>query len=229
MNTAWLKSHWYYALAGVVGIIVLYELVKKGQGGAASPSGDLSGGGIAQQNLVAAADLQNAQTNAVITQAAYAANVANNQTVAQLKATEVETAAKLMATQQQTEAAREVQLAGIHAGVEMQSIVTSGHVAEVQIEGSTITNLAKIQADVSKTMLNNVAKQVSTIQTYSKHASQDYASIAPVLAIETGQGGAAAAIGTANAQSKASQTASVAGGIAKLGSSLISGLFGMGG
>lgn len=227
MNTAWLKAHWYYGLAGVIGLLVLYKLLKAG--GASSGAGAVDNGSAQQQGLVAAADLQNAQTNAVITSAAYAANVANNQTAAELQLGIVKTAAQLAATQQQTEAARQVDLAGIHAGVEMQSIVTSGQVQETAIIGKTYTDIARINAGVTTTMLNNVAKQVSTIQTYSKHASQDYAAIAPILAIETGQGGAAAAIGTANAQSKASQTASVTGGIATLGKTLLTGLFGLGG
>lgn len=227
MNTAWLKAHWVYVAGGVIGVLVLYEIVKHA-GGGSSGAVDVSGGGAQQQNLVAAADLQNAQTNAVITQAAYAASVADNQTTAQLEAVKVQTAAQLAATLAETEAAKEVKIYGIHSGVEMQSIVSSEKLAETQIASATVEQLAKTSASVQLAQVQTVGKQVDNIMTYSKHASQDYASFAPILALETGQGGAAAAIGTANAQSKASQTASTWGGIASLGNTFLKGLFGAG-
>jgi hypothetical protein len=107
LDAAWLKKHWYYIAGGLVGILVLYELVQSLNGtssASSSSGGDLSGGANQLQTYTAQADLVDAQTNAQVETASYSADVANNQTAAALQLGEVQTAAELSATNNTTAA-----------------------------------------------------------------------------------------------------------------------------
>jgi hypothetical protein len=116
LDAAWLKSHWYYIAGGLVGLLVLYEVVQSlnaGSSASSSNSGDISGGANQLQTYTAAADLADAQTNAQVETASYGADVANNQTAAALQLGEVQTAAELAATNNQTQAGEQAnQIAG---------------------------------------------------------------------------------------------------------------------
>src|SRR5258708_2753916 len=200
-NIQYVKAHWYYFVPAFFGVFVVYELLKKMQAGSASPT-DVSGGGHQLAALQASADLQNAQLFASTTHDEYAASVANTQTAAALKATEVTTAAQLDATLHQTEAAREIGLAQVSGVVEAQRIITGGQVAEVN---SQVAGAVRISQDANALKLSQsklVADQITQIQQHSKHASQDYTAFAPIVALETGQGGAAPSLGASNASTR---------------------------
>lgn len=215
LNLQWAKTHWYYIVGGVFGLIVLYELVKSlsGSSSAASSSTDLSGGASQVQDLTAAADLQNALVNGQIEQASIAGNVASDQTAASLQLGEVQTAAQLEATNNQTSAAETVALAQTKAGVQTEQIAANAAVAQTQIEGNTIDTLGAQKEAVAQSQVSAVSSQIMQVLNHSKHASQDLAAIAPVIAEETGQGSSAPGVASANT-AKAVGTAAVEGGVA---------------
>lgn len=235
MDTAWLKDHWYYVVGGLLGLFIVYELVHSISGASGSTSStatDISGGANQLQSLQAAADLTDAQTNAQITTASYAADVANNQTAAALQLGEVTTAAELDASNHSTQAS--VDIAGINEGgqvqiataqgadaVAAQQIVTNGQIQQTAIEGATIDTLGAQKATVALQSISDVNSQIQNIQTYSKNASKDYAAIAPVLAEETGQGTTVGAAKPTPGSTTAQNVSAVAGGI----SSILGGLF----
>lgn len=223
MNTAWIKAHWYYVAGGLLGIFVLYELLKAGSASSASTSAtDLSGGGTQIQALTSATALQDAQTNAQTTVAAYAAGVQNNQTVANLQLGEVQTAAQLDATNKQTQAS--VDIAGINAnaGVESQAIITQGQVDQTQIQGATIDTLGAQATSVKMAQTTAVAKEVANLAQYSKHFGSDIQAIAPVIAEQTGQGSTAGSVKKPAGSTTAQNISAVSGGI----SAVLGGLFG---
>lgn len=236
------KKHWQVIAGALVGILVLYYLYKTLSGASTSTPGsstDISGGANSVQALSAAADLTNAQTNAGVEVASYSAQVADNQTQAQLQATLAQTAAQLDATNKQTQAAEVVDLGSQSTAVSLQSIQSGAQVEQTQIEGATLDTLARtagqtaVQVQQAKNQvalaqLSDVASQVTQIQDNSKHASQDYAAFAPILALETGQGTAAAGIAAANSKTAVASsqaTASVASSVSSGIGSLLSGLF----
>jgi hypothetical protein len=239
LNSAYLKSHWYYVAGALFGVFVLYELVKNLSGGSAGgTSPNISGGDKQLAALQAGADLTNAQTNAQITTASIAGSVATNQALFALKATELTTAAQLDATNHQTEAARQVGLAHEQGAVSIQSIITSGHLAETQAEIAGLENIAVTSGNTQKAiaetmikpqlaMVENINAQVGTIQKYSKHASQDYKAITPVILAETGQGGAAVGVAQANTQEAVAKSPGAVISAASKGiGTILSGLFG---
>jgi hypothetical protein len=221
VNTAWLKAHWYYAVAGIFGIVILYELLKS-NGASSTASPNLSGGSGQLAAYSAQADVTNAQYNAQVATSAYAADVANNQTAAALQAAEVKTAAELAATNNQTQASVEINAQNTDAAVQIQNIVTSGQVQQTAIEGQTLTDLATSAASVKLAQIDAVAAQIKQIQTYSKHASTDYGAFVPILAEETGQG---ATVGASkpNTSTTAQNISAVAGGATGILSALFGG------
>lgn len=228
MNEAWLKQHWYYVAAAIVGILVLYEIAKSASG--ASSSGattDLSGGGQQLQALTSAAAIQDAQTNATTTVAAYQAGVQNNAIVLGAQVAEVQTAAQLDATNRQTQANENIQLGLGADAVAAQRLVTQGQVQQTQIEGATIDTLGAQSTSVKLAQVNNVGKQISDLMTYSKHFGTDIGKLTPALLAETGQGSSAPGVqaavsGQANAASTPNVIAATSNGLGKI----LAGLFG---
>lgn len=222
LDSTWLKAHWYYAVGAVLGVYVLYKLLSSSTASSSTSSTDLSGGAVATQNLQAAADLQNAQVNGAIAVAQIQGNVADTQAAAALKATEVTTLAEADVANHQTSAS--VDIAGINAGAaeNIQQTVTQGQVDQTAIEGQTLTELGAQKEAVNLAITNNVAKQIQTIQTYSKNAAKDYGAITPVLAEETGQGATVGAAKPTPGSTTAQNISAVGSGI----SSILSGLFG---
>lgn len=224
---AYVKAHWYYFAAGLVGLFVLYELVKAlNHGGSASASSDVSGGAAGIQALTAAADQTNAQVNAVTTQAAYQASTQNNAIAAELQLGALKTAAQLDATNHQTAAAVDVAKINADAGVQTQQIITSGQVQQTQIEGATLDTLGAQKQQVNLHIIDTVAGQIKQIMDHSKHASQDYTAFAPIIALETGQPSGPTAAANAASRTAASGTATtaVAAGAGVL-NTIITGLF----
>lgn len=244
MNLAWLKAHKWYVAGGAVGLLILVYIIKNMQsssaGTGAGASTDLSGGSSAVTNYDAAASLSNAQVNGQVEIAQVQAGVASQQVQAQLDATKVTTAAELAASLAKTSSDTAIALGSENAQVtetgivtrgqvESQQIVTSGQVKQAQIIGDTLDTLGAQNTAVKLAQTSVVAQQVQQIQDHSKHASQDYTAIAPILAIETGQPSAVAPTADANARSRVagSTTAQVAiAGGTSIADSLLKGLFG---
>ncbi len=242
------KQHWRAIGGSIVGLLVLYflyEELSRQSAPAGTTATDLSGTANAVQSLSAAASLQNAQLNAQVETASYSANVANNQTAAQLQASLADTAAKLAATQQSTSAGLAVSLDQDATALSIQKVISDQAVSQTAIQGQTLVDLgqtagqtqvqlAQVQAQVEQAQLSTVAKQIKNVQDYSKHAASDYSALAPVIAIETGQGYAAGQLASANTAQKIANSpgATVAGVGAGVGSaakgigSLLTGLFG---
>jgi hypothetical protein len=250
MNLAWLNTHKWYLLGGLAGVVVfylIYESISSGASSSSSGSTDLSTpGSSGVTSYDAAASLSNAQVNGSVEIAQVQAGVQSEGIAAQLQSNEVTTAAELAATENtNSTAVAEAQIssnttlgvAGIQGNVtealgkdavESQQIVTSGQVAQTQIVGDTIDTLGAQHESVQKQQLSIVGSQVQQIQDNSKHASQDYAAIAPILAIETGQQTAAVGTADANSQNKkaaASTTNTAISAGASIFSSLLDGLF----
>lgn len=222
INAEWLKAHWYYIAAGLVGVFVLYEVVSSlNASSSTSSTTDVSGGANALQTYTAAADLQNAQVNGQVEIASIAGGVANTQTEAALQLGEVQTAAELDATNHQTAAAVAVNQANDTTAEQIQKTVTAGQVQQTQIEGDTIDTLGAQKEAVSLAITKNVGTQISNIQAYSKNAAKDYGAIAPVLAEETGQGGSVGAAKPAPGSTTAQNIAAASSGIG----TILSGLF----
>lgn len=230
MNEAWLKQHWYYVAAAIVGILVLYEIVKSASGGATSSSSttDLSGGGQQLQALTSAAAIQDAQTNATTTVAAYQASLQNNEAVLGAHVAETQIAAELAATQGTTQANENIQLGLGADAVTAQKIVTQGQVQQTQIEGATIDTLGAQSTSVKLAQVKNVNTQITNLMTYSKHFGSDIQALAPALLAETGQGGAApgveAGVSKSNQVATSTTGAVIGAGVSGL-TKIFSGLF----
>lgn len=235
MNLAWLKTHKYYVLGGAVGLLVLVYIVKHMQaassaGTGAGASTDLSSpGSSGVTSYDAAASVQNAQVNGQVEIAQVQAGVASQQVSAQVQINKDTTTAELAASLAKTSSDTAIALGGEQAAVESQRIVTSGQVQQTRIVGNTLDTLGAQHEAVLMAQTDIVGAQVKQIQEHSKHASQDYAAIAPILAIETGQPGAAVGTANANATGKVAAAGTAQTAI-KVGSSvltdLIGGLFG---
>lgn len=239
LNLEFAKKHWHLLAGGLVAVLVLYYVLKRGAAAASGGSSAAlpSGGADQVQALSAAASLQNAQVNGQVAVAAYQAGVQNNQIEAALQANLADTAAKLEATNRQTDASVAIAQIQSNTAVSTQQILSTADVAKTQIEGSTITDvnavnaaaavdIAHTKASIELAQVQNVNSQIGSLMRYSKHFSQDIKAIAPVLAIETGQGGAGAQIAASNTQeniakSPASTITAVSSGIG----SLLKGLF----
>lgn len=226
-SVTFVKAHWYYFAGGLVGLFVLYELVKAlNSGGGSSAPTDVSGGAAGIQALTAAADNTNAQVNAVTTQAAYAASTNNDAIAAQLQLGSLQTAAELDATNHQTQATVDIAKINADASVQTSSIVTAGQVQQTAIEGATLDTLGAQKEAVNLHIIDTVASQVKQIQDSSKHASQDYTAFAPIIALETGQNSGPTAAANAQSRTAASGTATTAvAGASGIVQSFLSGLF----
>jgi hypothetical protein len=222
LNFDWLKAHWYYAVGGLIGVYVIYQIFASASGSSGGSS-DASTSNSQLESYQAAADLQDAQVNGQVEVASYAANVQNNQTAAALQLGEVQTAAELSATQSETNAAVEANQADVTGTVEANQAVVNGQVAETNIEGQTIDTLGSQKEAVSLATINGINQQIANVQEYSKNAGEDYGKLAPLIEAETGQAGAAAATAAAikGNQSTIAQNISAGGGAA---SSILSGL-----
>lgn len=225
--TVWIKSHKGLAIGGLLGLILLYYILKRAGGSAASSgSPDLSGGGQQVQALTAAASLQNAQVNGQVEIAQLQSAVATNGIAASLQADLAKTAAQLDATNRQTNA--DVAKTAIEGQtmVELQQIVSNADVKKIQIEGSTYVALGAQHASTENLMIQTVGAQIKQIQEHSRHASQDYREIAPIIALETGQGYAAGPVANAAATHAVGQANAEAAAGSSIFSSLMTGLFG---
>lgn len=236
------KAHWKGLAGAFFGLLVLYYLYEKLAGGSgASASSDVSGGGATIQGLSAAASLQNAQVNGQVEVAQIQGAVAAAGIQASLANSLELTRAQLEATNNQTAAGVAVALGQQATDITTQKLVSEQAVQQTAIQGATLDQLertqgqtevqiAGIQAAVSSQMIATVGKQIQTIQSYSKHASQDYKAIAPIIAIETGQGYVAPGIANANAATDIAKspgaTITAVGTAAKGVGSLLAGLFG---
>jgi hypothetical protein len=211
------KRNWYYFAGGIIGLFVVYELVKSAGASSSSASTDTSGfvgasGGPVNQ-LQASADIAASGNNAQIQTANFQAQVSDNAIAAELALGQTQSAEHLAESLATTSASRDVALAQTQAdvqktalttqgAVDVQSIITGGQVEQTQIEGQTLVDISGQQTALQSHMIDVVGSQIAQIQAHSKHASQDYTAIAPILAIETGQQGAAAATAQANAESR---------------------------
>lgn len=239
VNSEFVKKHWAVITGGIVGLFVLYYIIKHASTPADATSTDISGGGQQVQALSAAASLQNAQTNAQVETSQLSSMVAAHQIDAQLQATALTTAAQLAATQQKISADRDVSLADAAATVQVQKLISDQAVAQTQIQGTVLQNLAvtagknkvALQAEQNKValqMIQNSNAQVMYGVTHDTgHLKSYLEALAPVIAAETGQGGAAVGLANANTAkdigtSVGTQVSQVAGGI----DSVLSGLFG---
>jgi len=255
VNIEFAKKHWAAIVGGVFGLLVLYYLYETLSSSSSSPastsSTDLSGGATQALALSSAADLTNAQTNAQTEVAAYSADVANNQTAAQLQASLATTAAQLAATKQQTSATLAIQLGAqqtalaqtkttVGGAVNIQELQSQAAVDEEQIQGSTLTSLAKTagqtQVQIAQAQeqiaLSQISTQQEAIQTtaslissgaLNKGGQAGKTQTAALVAAE-GQTGSAEAI--AGAKGPPSTAAQVISGITGAASSILSGLFG---
>jgi hypothetical protein len=235
------RKNWYYFAGAIIGIVILYELAKRA-GGSSSASSDTASGFVGASgqpisSLQAGADVAASNNNAQIAVAQIQGQVASNGIIAAQNASEAQTAAQLQLGLAQTAAAETLGLTvtnndvqktalAVQGAVDIQSIQSDAAVKQTAIEGGVITKVASLQAGVQQAQVNAVAKQISTIQSFSKHASQDYSTIAPIIALELGQGDAAPGIASAVAGASASKTASISGAIASFGGTLLKGLFG---
>lgn len=222
VNFTWVKEHKYTVLGGLAGVLVVLYLLKHSQAAASSGS-DLSGGAGAVTNYDAAASLQNAQVNGQVEIAQVQAGVQYAGIQAQSDVAKTTVAAELAAAMQKTSADAAVALGGQGAAVEIQRIQSEQQVEQTQIVGATIETLGSQQATVKMQQNQIVAAQVAQIQAHSKHASQDYTAIAPILAIEQGQQGSAAATAAANAADRTAASA-VKGTAIQTGGAVISNL-----
>lgn len=228
MNEAWLKSHWYYVAGALIGLFVVYEILKSAGASASGTTAatDLSGGGQQIQALTSAAAIQDAQTNAQTTVAAYAASVQSNQIAATLQLGEVQTAAELAATQQKTQAAEDVSIHTSDNQVATQAIITQGQVLQTQIEGQTIDTLGAQSTSVKLAQVAAVKEQVDNLARYSKHFGTDIGKLTPALLAETGQGSSAPGVQAAvSGQAIAVGTPAVISASTSLGSKILQGLF----
>jgi hypothetical protein len=208
------KKHWPIVLGGLFGILVLYYLYKSiaGASSAGSSTATTATGSSDQlQALTTSASMQNAQLNAQVEVASYAANTQDNATAAGLQASLADTAAKLAVAQQSTSAGEVVALGSQQEAISIQQIQSNADVAKTNIQGETLKSLAVTAGQtqvavqnaknvVDLTALQNVNKQVGTLMQYSKHFGTDIQKIAPVIALETGQGSAAPSLAASNAK-----------------------------
>jgi hypothetical protein len=228
MNLAWLKAHKYYVLGGLAGVLVLLYLMKRSANAATTPADLSNPGSSGVTSYDAAASLANANVNGQVEIAQVKAGVESQGIAASADVSKFTVASELAATENTNAANVAIALGKSADAVETQRIITSGQVESTAIVGRTIDTLGAQHADVEKQMLATVSAQVKQIQEHSKHASQDYAAIAPILAIESGQ--PAAAVGTANANAAGKVAAegtkqAIIGGATSIIGDLTRGLF----
>lgn len=227
-NFQFVKEHWKLTAGALLGVFVLYFLLKRASTGATASSNatDLSGGASQVQALSAAASLQNATTNGQIAVAQLNSSVAAIQVKAQLQSDLAKTSAE-----------RDVALASIggdiaktqittQGGVDIAQISADAGVHTAQIESATLEDLAHTAASVKIQQNKIVQDQIQQIFQHSKHASQDYTAFAPVIALELGYPQAVPSTAAANAASRtSSSTANTIAAASSGVSTIFKGLF----
>lgn len=235
LNAEYVKKHWPLIAGALFGVLVLYYLLENLKGGTAStqPASTTDASTAALQS---ANDLQNAQLNAQIVTAQLQSNVADTQVAAQLQANLAQTAGEVAVAQQQTSANEAVSLDQDQTAISLQSIQSQQAVDQTSIEGSTAAQIANteagaqvdiagLQTQAALQSQENIIAQISAVGANSKHASTDYQALAPIIALETGQGQAASQIGTANANSNAATTVAKTSAISEGITSVLGALF----
>lgn len=234
------KSHWKVLLGAFVGVLLLYYIYRSaGRAAAPAASTDLSAGSYQLQGLNAAGAMQAAQINAGIETAQLQSQVASHGIDAQLTSNLAMTQAQLAAAQAKT-AGEIVTTLDAHAtAVQMQHIVSDTALAQTKVQADTLKALAVTagQTQVQVQQAKNVVAQASiksvndqimyAITHDTGHLASFLQSFAPVVAAETGQGGAA--VGLANANTARAIGTSPGTQISQIGSgigSVLNGLFG---
>lgn len=224
VNIEFAKKHWPILTGGIVGLLLLFYLLRH-KSASASSSTDISGGAGQVQAISAAADLQNSQANSNITMAAYQAGVANNGIAAGLQSDLAKTAAQLAAAQTATASKTVVALDTNKTAVELQKVMADATVKQTTIQGQTLVALGSQAAYIKQRQQDYVNNQVMNIMTHSKHFSTDIQNFTPTILAETGQGTSAVGVADANTRRAAATspaaTISAASGIA----SMLAGLF----
>lgn len=124
----------------------------------------------------------------------------------------------------------------VQGAVDTQSLKTNQAIKTAQIEGSTLQNLADTSAAttlavtesnnaVKQSEITDVNSQIGTLLQSSKHFGSDIQAIAPVFAIETGQGNDAGSLAASNAQTATAKAGATASEV-KTGGSLLSSVLG---
>lgn len=233
INIHAVKRHWPLIAGSLAGLFILYLLLKhRGSAGSSAAVSSSPNAG-----LQASADLANAQVNGQVAIAGYQASAQETAVAASLQASLAKTAAELSATNTRTAAdvsiaanTNATQLAEVQntnaAGVSTEQIRANAAVQQTAIQGATLSNLATTAASVKLAQTAAVDRQIGTLLRYSKHFSQDIKAIAPTIALETGQGGAAPGIAGANAaENIAKSPASTISAIGGAAGSILQGLF----
>lgn len=235
MNIEFVKRHWIPITGGLVGILVLYYLLKNLGGGstATASTPDISGGDASSMNLAAAASLQNAQVNGQITVAAYQAQVQTAGISAALQDSLAKTAAQLSATNLQTQSSTAIAIGDQTTAVSIQQIQSDAAVAQTQIQGNTIAHIADVSAQATvlaqqshdsilKSGLSFVATQIADVLGKGNRQTT-LSALAPIIAAELGQQGSSAAASAANAQIQTAHSpGATLSGIASIAAGLFS-------
>lgn len=239
MDFAIVKKHPYAIGGTIVGLIILWLLLRNSSGGgSASSSSGPSPADLQLASINAGVGIQQAQIQAQTQVAQTTADVTNNQTQAALTASELTTAAQLQLGLHQQNTDVVMAVTGDQTSVDLANIAANADVTKTQIEGDTLTNIAGIQGQtqvsiaqaqtaVESQSLTQVNSQIGSLLKSSKHFNQDIAAIAPVIAEETGQGSSAVGIANANAQAKiGTSTAATIGAASKGVAGIAAALFG---
>jgi hypothetical protein len=239
MDFSIVKRHPYAIGGTVVGLIVLWLLLRhSSSGGSASSSSGPSPADLQLAQLNAGAGIQNSQIQAGVQVAQTQADVVNNQTAAALTASELTTAAQLQLGLHQQDVQFATAVTGDQTSVDLANIQANVDITKTQIQGNTIEDVAAIQGQtqvqieqaqtaVALTQVQDVNSQISNLMKYSKHFSQDIKAIAPTIAFETGQGSAAPGVASAQAAENISKSPSaIIGAAAKGISGIAAALFG---
>lgn len=205
---------------------MLYSLYKRRSGSTAGSGMDLSSSNTLQA-LNAQQQLENAQYNAQVETTQLQAQVATTQVNDALAATNTTVAAQQQVSDAQIAAELQATTGAQSTALAIQKLQSDQAVAQTAIEGEVIDNIAKIKGDILLAQVKNVNSQIQTLMKYSKHFGTDVQKIAPVIALETGQGGAAPGLASANAsQAAATSPAAIVTAASGPLSALLTGLFG---
>jgi hypothetical protein len=150
VDFALIKKHPVLTGASVIiGGLLLFALFRSG--GSSADSGTSNGKSLAEHQLDAATGIQGAQIQAGLETAQLSANVANNQTLAQLEAVKIATSAQT--TQQAADIAGTIALKTIDAETSTQQQVNElkAGLEAKQIESNTALGIVGLQVDAYKT------------------------------------------------------------------------------
>jgi len=200
INIQFVKDRWPLIVGGLVGLFILYYLLKKfsHSGGSSSPdlSAQTSGNVLA---LSSAASLQNAQLNAQISQAQLQAGVATNQIAAQLQASLADTAGKVAVASKQIDSQTAIALGDQSSKVAIQQLISDQAVAQTQIVANTQVShdqavldyglgVAKLQAGVATQQLNNEKNFQDNLAFIAKYSNRKANNVATIISALEGQG-----------------------------------------